>query len=793
MPRPNDPQVGDVHGRDPQQRSSISASGISRRGFLIGTLGSTAVLAFGLPGIALAQDATDTALKEGQYEPTLWYAIDSNGQVTLHCTKAEMGQHVGTSLARLVAEELEVDPATMRIEYVDSDPKWGYMITGGSWSVNHSFLPLSRAGAAGREALIDAGARLLDVDPARCHARNGQVICDNQRISYGEIVASGTLSRSYSAEELEAIALKPASERRVLGSPGSAQDIPDKTTGAALFGIDAKIDGMVYARPVLPPARFGCQAVSIDDSAAATIPGYQQTLRLEDPSGLCQGWLAVVADSFSAAMRATDALKVEWDVGPAAAISEADIQQEGRRLTEAPTRDNGALFVDSGDLASAFERADADSATLVDATYTTASVLHFQLEPVNATVVERDGHWHIHCGNQQQSASVPLVAKALEVDDSQVTFHQYYLGGGFGRRLYGDYAVPAALAAKALGKPVKMVFTRPDDSRLDCVRSPSVQRLRSAVTASGEILASEHAAAAGWPTAAIAPGFLGEFVDGGGKLDSFAISGADHWYRVAAQRVWAQQNHKAHEAFVPGYLRSVGPGWTTWAVESHMDELAQAAGLDPARFRLALLQAEGRNAGEAPNSVGGAERLKAVLQRALEKSGWSERDTLPEDTGLGVALSFGQERHMPTWVACVARVKVDRSSGDVSVEKLTSVVDAGTLAHPDGAMAQLEGSLLWGLSMALHEGTEYAEGQPSDLNLNSYTPLRMHQVPELDLEFMINDHTPVGLGEPGTCVVAPAIGNAVAHACGVRLRDLPMRAQTLKTRLGNRADAQMTS
>ncbi|MBS8268378.1 xanthine dehydrogenase family protein molybdopterin-binding subunit [Halomonas litopenaei] len=760
--------------------------GLSRRGFLIGTLGASAVLAFGLPGMAFgAADAASEALAKGRFEPTLWYAIDAQGHVTLHCTKAEMGQHVGTSLARLVAEELEVDPATIAIEYVDSDPKWGYMITGGSWSVNHSFLPLSRAGAAGRQALIEAGARLLEVDAADCQARDGQVISGDKRIGYGEIVASGTLSRSYSAEELEAIELKPASERRVLGTSGRAQDIPAKTTGEAVFGIDAKVEGMLYARPVLPPTRFGSRATSIDDSAAQSIAGYRQTIRLEDPSGLCQGWLAVIADNFSAAMRATDALKIEWENGSGISITEADILDEGRRLTQSPSRDNGALFVDIGEVTSTLEQAaSAEDVSLIDATYTTSSVLHFQLEPVNATVVERDGHWHVHCGNQQQSVAVPLVAKALEVDESQVTFHQYYLGGGFGRRLYGDYAVPAALAAKAVGAPVKMVFTRPDDSRMDCVRSPSVQRLRSALAADGAIQASEHAAAAGWPTADIAPGFLGEFVEGGGKIDSFAISGADHWYTLGAQRVWAQQNHKAHEAFVPGYLRAVGPGWTTWAVESHIDELALAAGQDPAEYRRNLLKAEGRNAGEAPNSVGGAERLKTVLERTLDKAGWSERDALPEDTGLGVALSFGQERHMPTWVACVARVNVDRASGEVTVEKLTSVVDAGTLAHPDGAMAQLEGSLLWGLSMALHEGTEYAEGRPADLNLNSYTPLRMHQVPELDLEFVDNDHTPVGLGEPGTCVVAPAIANAIAHATGVRLRDLPMRPEALKAALG---------
>ena len=754
--------------------------GISRRGFLIGTMAGSAMLAFGLSGIAgAAGDSASEALAAGRYEPTIWYAISPDGTVTVHITKAEMGQHVATSLARLVAEELEADWSSIEVVYVDSDPKWGYMVTGGSWSVHHSYLPLSRAGAAGRIALIEAGAKLLGVDAADCRARQGRVICGDRSLGYGEIVAQAGLERTFSEEELEAISLKPAGERRLLGTRGGALDVPAKVNGEAVYGIDVSVEGMLHARPVLPPTRFGSKPLSVDDSAAKQVEGYRQTIELDDPSGVCQGWLAVIADSTSAAMRAADALKVEWQRGDSYAVTEADIQQQGHALVEAPSRDNGSLFVDIGDASAGLEGA----SRVVESTYTTSSVLHFQLEPVNATVVEQDGHWHVHCGNQQQTLAVGMLAKALEVDESQVTLHQYYLGGGFGRRLYGDYTIPAALAAKALGRPVKMLFTRPDDTRFDCVRSPSVQRLRSGLDDSGRVVASEHAAAAGWPSAAMAPAFLAETVENGGKLDSFAISGADHWYDVGAQRVWAQQNHKAHEVFVPGYLRSVGPGWTTWAVEQHIDELALAAGEDPARFRLNLLKAEGRNAGQAPHSLGGAERLKAVLERAMAKADWDGRESLPDDVGLGVALTFGQERNMPTWVACIARVRVDRGDGTIAVERLTAVADAGTLAHPDGAMAQLEGSLLWGLSMALHEGTEYRKGKPEALNLDAYTPLRMDQVPEMDLEFVDSDAMPVGLGEPGTTVVAPAIANAVQHAVGVRLRDLPMRAEALKAAL----------
>jgi CO/xanthine dehydrogenase Mo-binding subunit len=350
--------------------------------------------------------------------------------------------------------------------------------------------------------------------------------------------------------------------------------------------------------------------------------------------------------------------------------------------------------------------------------------------------------------------------------------HSYMLGGGFGRRLDGDYAVPAALAAKAVGKPVKMVCTRPDDMRFDCPRSPSVQVLRMAFAEGGKVTSMDHQAAAGWPTLAMAPSLMPKGANGV-PYDPFSISGADHWYTVGAQRVRALCNDLANRSFRPGWLRSVGPGWTNWALESFMDEAAHAAGVDPVAFRLRLLDGAGRNAGSAPNAVGGARRQAAVLARVAEKAGWGSATA--KDTGLGVATSFGQERDMPTWVACIARVRVDRDSGRVTVEKLTLVVDAGTIVHPDGAEAQVEGAALWGLSMALHEGTEFLKGQPKDSNLNSYTPLRMGDVPIVAVELLPSTEVPVGLGEPATTVVGPAIGNAIFAASGARVRHLPIR------------------
>jgi isoquinoline 1-oxidoreductase subunit beta len=759
---------------------SLSTHGIrsgvdpSRRSFLITLMGAGVMLGYARSGLSaldlLAAEPRQPSSAGELFEPTIWYGIDRNGEVTVNIIRAEMGQHVGTSLARIVADELEADWAKVRIVGVDSDPKWGLMITGASWSVWQSFPVLSRAGAAGRMALIEEGAKLLGVSPRSCTARNGAVRAPGKSIDYGQIVARGDLRRSYTPEQLNKIPVKAPAERRLIGRDTLALDIPSKTNGQGRYGIDAEVEGMIYARPKIPPTRFGSKVVSIDDSAAKRLPGYIRSLALDDPSGTVPGWVMVYAQSFSAASQAADLVRVTWSPGETANVSEQDIQHRASELIANPA--GGSLLVDDPGIEAAFARAKQK----LERTYTTSTVMHFALEPVNGLAFEKDGVFEVHTSNQWQSVAVPLTAKALGRSEDKVVLRTYLVGGGFGRRLDGDYCVPVALAAKAVGKPVKMVCTRADDMRFDCPRSPSVQVLRMAFGEGGQITAMEHHAAAGWPTTVIAPQFM--YKDArGAPYDPFAIQGADHWYTVGAQRVRAVRNDLAHRTFFPGYLRSVGAGWTNWAVESFMDEAAHAVGADPVEFRLRLLDGAGRNSGSAPNSVGGAHRQAAALRRVAEKAGWGK--PVPKDVGLGVASTFGQERAMPTWVTCVARVRVDRTTGYVTVEKLTLVVDAGTIIHPNSATAQVEGAALWGLSMALFEGSEFVNGQPKDTNLNTYNLLRIRDVPEVEIEFMPSTEMPVGLGEPATTAVAPAIANAIFAASGARLRHLPIRPEAV--------------
>ncbi|NOR30242.1 MAG: molybdopterin-dependent oxidoreductase [Sulfitobacter sp.] len=746
---------------------------LSRRGFLVSM--TAAGVAFGFPRASLA--AMDPAAPDGvpvtptgdTFEPTLWYWIDSEGKVNVNITRAEMGQHVGTAIARILADELEVAWENVNITHVDTAEKWGTMVTGGSWSIWQSWPVYRQAGAAGRVALIEAAAEKWGVDAATCQARDGSVTDGTNTITYAELV-SGGLTRSFTEDELKALPLKPHSELRLVGKDVTALDIGTKTNGQAIYGLDAKVDGMVYGVPLLPPTRLGSSVTSVDDSAAKDVKGYLQTLTLDDPSGTVPGWVVVLGETLMAAKWASQAITVEWAAGETANVSEADINARSRELIDDASA-GAILHTETPDTSAAFDGA----ANVIEAEYTTQTVLHFQLEPVNATAFQnQDGIWEIHTGNQWQSLILPTLSAALDAPADKIVMRSYMLGGGFGRRLNGDYTVPAALASKALGgKPVKLVFFREDDAQFDSPRSPSVQKLRMAFDGDQQVVGMEHHAAAGWPTGVMVPSFMPNGVNGE-PYDPFAIDGADHWYSVGAHKVRAISNDLANRTFRPGWLRSVGPGWTNFAVESFMDEAAHQIKADPLEFRLQHLKAQGYNAGSAPNAVGGASRQAAVLQKVAEMSGYGATD-LPADTAIGIATTFGQSRSMPTWTAGAVKLHIDRATGEIDVQKMWLAFDCGTVVDPDSARAQCEGAALWGLSMALYEGTLFEDGNVVDRNLGTYTPLRMIDTPEMEIAFVDSTEVPVGLGEPGTTVIAPAIANAIYTAVGARMRQLPIR------------------
>jgi CO/xanthine dehydrogenase Mo-binding subunit len=745
---------------------------LSRRSFLVGTAATGLALGYSsVPGML----GLDQALAApASFDPSVWYSIAPDGLVTVTCGKADMGQHIASTMAQLIAEELGASWKDMRVALASNDPKYNdpvlaAQITGGSWSTLMNFDAMSRAGAAGRMALTDAAAAMMGVPASELMVRESAITHAKSKksLSFADIVKSGKATKTYTADELKAIKLKTADQYTLVGVSVPQIDIPSKTNGTAKYGIDTFLPGMAYGKIVMPPVRYGATVKAVDDSVAKKVPGFIKAVVLDDKTGSTTGWVVAVANTYQNARKAAEALKVTWDNGPNAKASSESLLAEGKRLQALD--ESGLFFVKTGDTSAAFGTA----AKVMEAEYTTSINIHAPMEPMNATAEEKGGIWHLYTGNQFATRTGAIAAGALGVDPKTVVMHQSWLGGGFGRRLDADMVVPAVLAAKAVGKPVKVIYSREDDMTMDFSRPLTFQKIKAGLDADGKIVALNHDVASAWPTKRWGiPDFLTPSVDKKGGLDGFTVNGADFFYTVPNHNVRAILNEMAQQATPSGQLRSVAPGWTFWAVESMIDELANAAGKDPAQYRIAMLDGAGANAG-------GAERLRNTLLAAMGLAGYGTKK-LPKGEGMGVACVSSQERATASWTACVAHVAVS-DAGDVKVKKLTVATDVGTAVHPDNIRAQVEGAALWGLSLALYEKATLKNGAIEQSNFDTYTPLRMSQVPAIAVHIIANGEKATGVGEPAVTVVAPALANAIFKASGARVRSLPITAEAIKS------------
>lgn len=744
---------------------------LSRRSFLVGSAATGLVLGYAaVPGIGKALAAPSN------FEPSVWYSIGPDGLVTVTCGKADMGQHIASTMAQIVSEELGSNWKDMRVQLASNDPKFndpvlGAQITGGSWSTMMNFDAMSRAGAAGRMALTEAAAGIMGVPAGELVVRNSTVTHPKSKksMSFADIVKSGKITKTFTPDQLKAIKLKTPDQYTMVGVSVPQLDIPSKSNGTAKYGIDVMLPGMVYGKIVTPPVRYGATVKSVDDSAAKEVPGFIKAVTLDDKTGSTTGWVVAVANTFANARKAADALKITYDSGPNAKLSSESLVAEARRLQALD--DSGQFFVKDGDTAAAFGTA----AKVLEAEYTTSINIHAPLEPMNATAEFKGDILHIYSGNQFATRSGAIAAGAAGIDPKFVVMHQMWLGGGFGRRLDADMMVPAVQAAKAVGKPVKVIYSRENDMTMDYSRPLTFQKVKAGLDADGKLIALNHDVVSAWPTQRWGiPDFLSPSVDKKGPLDAFTVNGADFFYTVPNHNVRAIKNEMAHNATPSGQLRSVAPGWTFWAVESMIDELAHAAGKDPAQYRIALLDGKGKN-------DGGAQRLRNTLLAAMGMAGYGSTK-LPKGEGMGVACVSSQERATASWTACVAHVAV-APSGEVKVKKLTVATDVGMQVHPDNIRAQVEGAALWGLSLAMYEKATLKDGGIEQTNFDTYTPLRMSQTPEVAVNVIANGEKPTGVGEPAVTVVAPAIGNAIFNACGARVRGLPITAEAVKANM----------
>jgi isoquinoline 1-oxidoreductase len=744
---------------------------LSRRSFLVGSAATGLVLGYAaVPGIGQALAAPSG------FEPSVWYSIAPDGLVTVTCGKADMGQHIASTMAQIVAEELGASWKDMRVQLASNDPKFndpvlGAQITGGSWSTMMNFDAMSRAGAAGRTALTEAAAASMGVPAGELVVRNSTVSHPKSKksMSFANIVKSGKITKTFTPDELKAIKLKTPDQYTMVGVSVPQLDIPPKTNGTAKYGIDVMLPGMVYGKVVTPPVRFGATVKSVDDAAAKKVPGFIKAITLDDKTGSTSGWVVAVANTFANAKKAADALKITYDNGPNAKLSSQSLIDEAKRLQKLD--DSGQFFVKDGDTAAAFGTA----AKVLEAEYTTSINIHAPLEPMNATAEFKGDILHIYSGNQFATRSGAIAAGAAGIDPKFVVMHQMWLGGGFGRRLDADMMVPAVQAAKAVGKPVKVIYSRENDMTMDYSRPLTFQKVKAGLDGDGKLIALNHDVVSAWPTQRWGiPDFLSPSVDKKGPLDAFTVNGADFFYSVPNHNVRAIKNEMAHNATPSGQLRSVAPGWTFWAVESMIDELAHAADQDPAQYRIALLDGKGKN-------DGGAQRLRNTLLAAMGMAGYGT-SKLPKGEGMGVACVSSQERATASWTACVAHVAVS-ASGEVKVKKLTVATDVGMQVHPDNIRAQVEGAALWGLSLAMYEKATLKDGGIEQTNFDTYTPLRMSQTPEVAINVIANGDKPTGVGEPAVTVIAPALANAIFNACGARIRSLPITAEAVKANM----------
>jgi CO/xanthine dehydrogenase Mo-binding subunit len=679
-------------------------------------------------------------------------------------------------MAQIISEELGASWKDVRVQLASNDPKFndpvlGAQITGGSWSTMMNFDAMSRAGAAGRMALVDAAVAAMGVPP---FYKDEMVVRESvvshpkskKSMTFAEIVKSGKITKTFTPDELKAIKLKTPDQYTMIGVSVPQLDIPSKTNGTAKYGIDTMLPGMVYGKIVTPPVRYGATVKSVDDSEAKKVPGFIKAVILDDKTATTTGWVVAVANTYANARKAADALKISYDGGPNAALSSESLLNEAKRLQALD--DSGLFFVKDGDTAAAFGTA----AKLMEAEYTTSINIHAPMEPMNATAELKGDIWHIYSGNQFATRSGAIAAGAAGVDPKYVVMHQAWLGGGFGRRLDADMMVPAVQAAKAVGKPVKVIYSRENDMTMDFSRPLTLQKIKAGLDGDGKLIAMNHDVVSAWPTKRWGiPDFLTPSVDKKGGLDGFTVNGADFFYTVPNHNVRAILNEMAHNATPSGQLRSVAPGWTFWAVESMVDEIAHAVGKDPAQYRIDMLDGKGANAG-------GAQRLRNTLLAAMGLSGYGSKQ-LPKGEGMGVACVSSQERASASWTACVAHVAVG-PNGEVKVKKLTVATDVGTQVHPDNIRAQVEGAALWGLSLAMYEKATLKNGGIEQTNFDSYTPLRMSQVPEVAVSVIANGEKATGVGEPAVTVIAPALGNAIFNACGARVRALPITAEAIK-------------
>ncbi|MFY9560115.1 MAG: molybdopterin cofactor-binding domain-containing protein [Terriglobales bacterium] len=738
---------------------------VSRRVFVRGALAS-GVFVLGARFIPEPLWAVEGEAAAPALQPSLWTAIASDGTVTIVAHRTEMGSGIRTSLPIVLADELGADWQRVKVEQALGDPKYGDQETDTSHSVRDFFDLMRQTGAAARLMLIRAAAAQWKVPEIECDTSQPHFVvhrASGRKLGFGDLADAAAKQPVPAIEELK---LNPRSKWRYIGKENHhLYDLPDMVNGKAQYGIDQKVEGMVYAA-IERPAVLGASVKSHDNKEALRVPGVKQTVVIETfkpPHGHQPvGGVAVIADNTWAAFQGRKKLKVEWDNGSNVGY---DSEQFRKILTET-ARKPGNVIRNIGDVESAF----AKSGKIIEAEYYTPHLNHAPMEPPVAVADVRDGRAHCWAPTQDPQQAQKTIAALLNMKPEDVIIHVTLLGGGFGRKSFQDFVSEAAVVSQKVQKPVKVVWSREDDIHFSYYHPSAALYMKAALGADGKPVAWLQRSA---------------FQGSASTTDAEVLyAGQDEMDNGWTDVPFDIPNHRAESGPARanvriGWLRSVTNVFHAFAVQSFADELARAARKDPVQYQLELIGPDRKidftgtkylnyNASLDQYPYDTA-RLRRVIEIAAEKSGWGKHAP-----GKGRALGFAAHRSFLTYVATVVEVEVD-NKGQVHIPNVWTAVDAGTVVSPDNVRYQFEGAAVFGTSLALFGEITATNGVINQSNFNNYPIVRMNRAPRhIDVHVVESDAPPAGVGEPGVPPIAPAVCNAVFAATGKRVRELPL-------------------
>jgi isoquinoline 1-oxidoreductase beta subunit len=716
-----------------------------------------------LPGGTHAADArtADTKGGKGSFEPNAWLRIGTDDTVTVVVNHSEMGQGITTALAMVIGEELEVDWVTVRpviapAKPVYKNPAFGVQATGGSTSLQTSWDILRQAGAVAREMLIAAASKSWGVAASECRAIEGSVVHNpsGRRLRYGELAG-----KTAGIPAPSQVSLKNLGERKLIGKPLGRLDSRMKTEGRAIFGTDVSLPNLLVATVLHPPV-LGGSLQSYDAAKAKALKGVRHVV----PVG--KG-IAVVADTFWAAKKASDALEVKWDAGENINLDMQKIRTRWKDLA----KQGGERVRDDGNVEGAFRQA----AQIIEAVYELPFQAHGCPEPMNCTAHVKSDGCDVWVPTQNQGGTQEIAAAITGLDLDRVRVHTTFLGGGFGRRGDVDFVAEAVEISKAVNAPVKVMWTREEDIRNDHYRPASYHAVRAGLDKNRKVLAFSHVLVGPSfldPTIeimapAILPGWLPrsvkDVVAGAAAPIVKYFSSAKAAVEGGTATEYAIENVRVEyvkdDPGVPvGAWRSVSPSQNAFVVESFMDEIARAAGKDPYELRYELLS--------------NAPKHRGVLKLAAEKAGWGNK--LPEGVFRGIAVHAFHD----TPAAMVAEISVDRKGG-VKVHRVVAAVDCGIVINPKIVEAQMVGGIAFGLTAVLKGKVTIKKGRVQQSNFDNFPLLRMDEMPKVEVHIVASTNPPTGIGEVPVPPIGPAVTNAIFAATGKRIRTIPVTADML--------------